>query len=79
MYTSIDEWNDRVTSARIWTTSASLIGRWNETLFTAAVTHTRRLNRCALMAAVTSIQFNRFPPIKFPSVFVSFGITMRVV
>ena len=31
------------------------------------------------MAAVMSIQFNRLPPIRFPSVLVSLGMTMRVL
>ena len=59
--------------------SPNLMGFLKETLFTAAVTHMRRLQRWALMAAVMSIQFNRLPPIRFPSVLVSLGMTMRVL
>ena len=61
------------------TTSPSLIGRSNDTLFTAAVTTTRRQCRLALTAAAMSIQCSKLPPIKFPNVFVSLGNTMRTV
>ena len=60
------------------TTSPSLMGRSNDTLFTAAVTTTLRQCRLALTAAATSIQCSKFP-IKLPRVLVSLGNTMRTV
>jgi hypothetical protein len=61
------------------TMSPNLMGFLNETLFTADVTQMRRLHRCALMAALMSIQLSKLPPIKFPKVLVSLGMTIRVL
>jgi hypothetical protein len=55
------------------------MGFLKETLFTAAVTQIRRLQRCALIAALMSIQLSKLPPIKLPNVLVSFGMTIRVL
>ena len=52
----MDEWNARVTWDSMRTTSPNLMGRSNDTLFTAAVTTTLRQWRLALTAAATSIQ-----------------------
>ena len=67
------------TLERSVTMSPNLIGLGNVTLLTAAVTHTRLQRRWADMAAITSIQCNSLPPIKFPSVLVSLGSTISVL
>ena len=58
MNTSMELLKARLTLASIVTVSPSRIGRSKETLFTAAVTTTRRQWRLALMAEQMSIQFS---------------------
>lgn len=71
--------NARETFACMVTISPSFIGCEKETLFTDAVTTTLPQCLCAAIAEAMSIQCNNRPPIRLPSVLVSFGKTNSVM
>ena len=77
--TSIDVVNARVTVASSTTTSPSRTAARKSTESTDAVTTVRFEWRWAAIAAQTSIKWRSRPPMRLPSVFVSFGSTSSFI